>query len=364
MGVPNPFPILSKEPLLSCTAVYACTIHQSEDQIKKSVRVYMPRTYSRFLLNDVVILSDANRNAFRNEHFRWMKDGVILEGLGLVMIGGAESFAQEGGFPSWQPTEVAEVLPCEMITASLSMSGGRVRILDWNDEFIKSLPFGELGRFGYFSSSNNILPRPNSHHVADLVQGMVGTYPFLMWWDIGEGRTMAQGADWTPAGGSIFMNWRYYGDYAINMMLFLAGQKMPEDLEMVYMVRRRMREANDALTMLYNMVDLIEKFGGSTDNVNRLIIDIQHERARGMGLYVEARLDDALESLAKALTMCDGAMDSALKARDAAAFWIFFTEWCVVTGTSLLAGSLLWLLMVRRKLYRDVAATRLSREGS
>jgi len=63
--VPNPFPILASEPLLSCSAVYACTAHQTVDVIKKSVRSSMARTYARFLSNDVVILSDANREGFR-----------------------------------------------------------------------------------------------------------------------------------------------------------------------------------------------------------------------------------------------------------------------------------------------------------
>ena len=59
------------------------------------------------------------------------------------------------------------------------------------------------------------------------------------------------------------------------------------------------------------------------------------------------------------MRMCDETMDEAIKARNAAAFWIFFTEWCVVTGTSLFAGALIWMLMIRRRLYREVAITRM-----
>jgi uncharacterized membrane protein len=359
IGVPNPFPILTQEPLLSATAVYACTYHQHLDLIKKSVRTYMPRTYSRFLDHDVVILSDANRGAFRHDHLRWMKDGVIDEGMGLVMIGGAESYAEEGGNPSWKPTDVADVLPCEMVTSSPLISGGFVKILDPDDEFIQSLPFESLGSYGVFHGSNNILPRSRANYIAELVKGTMGTIPFLMWWDIGKGRSMAQSADWTPAGGSTFMNWRYYGDYAINMILFLAGQKMPEDMETVYLVRRRLRETTEALSMLYTMIDIVEKFGGSGMSLSKMVADIQDVKKAGMDHYFEASLDEALGAFAVALEMSEETMDEAIKVRDQAAFWIFFTEWCVVTGTAMFSGALLWMLMVRRRLFREVELTRL-----
>jgi len=359
MGVPNPFPILEQEPLLYCTAVYACTIHQTIEQIQRSVRTYMPRTYDRYLNNDVIVLSDANKDAFRHDHFSWMKDGVLEEGQGLVMIGGAESFAEIGGYASWKPTGVADILPCEMILSALTFSGGTIRVLDWEDEFIDSLPFESIGAYGHFHSSNNIQPRSRANYIAELVKGTMGTLPFLMWWDIGEGRTMAQSADWTPAGGSQFMTWRYYGDYCINMMMFLAGQKLPDDLETVYMVRRKIRETNEGLSTLYSMVDIVERFGGSGNTLNQLIQDIQVEKQEALGLYMRAELADALEAFDICLEMCEDTMDEAIEIRDAAAFWVFFTEWCAVTGTAMFAGSLLWFLMIKRRLYREVAYTRL-----
>ena len=359
IGVANPFPILNQEPLLSCTAVYATTIHQHIDTIKRSFRLYMPRTYSRFLSNDVVILSDANKDAFRTENFRWMKDGVVDEGLGLVMVGGAESFAQEGGYPSWKPTEVAEILPCEMVPTAPTFSGGRLKILDWEDEFVSSLPFENIGAYGVFGGSNNILPLSRANLVAELIQGTLGTTPFLMWFDIGEGRTMAQSADWTPAGGNVFMRWDYYGDYAVNMALFLAGMEMPDDLETVYLVRRRLRETTEAIGMIYNMVEIIDKFGGSSATLDSMMAELREEREMGLSFYFQADLDGALGTFASALSKADETMNEAIRVRNAAAFWIFFTEWCVVTGTSMFAGAVLWMLMVRRRLYREVSLTKL-----
>jgi uncharacterized membrane protein len=355
----SPFPVLSQEPLLFSTAVYACTFTQRLDTIRRSVRNYMPRTYSKFLENDVVVLCDANKGAFRTDHFRWMKDGVLEDGQGLVMVGGAESFH---GAPSWRPTEVADILPAEMLESDLIYSGGTIRVVDQDDEFIKSLPFDRLGAYGMFHSSNNIQPRSRANLIAMLAKSM-GTSPFLMWWDIGNGRTMAQSAGWQPAAGNVFMRWDYYGDYAINMMLFLAGQKLPEDLEMVYLVRRRMRETNEDLNMLYSMIEMVEKFGGSGFGLNQMVSEVQDQKQKALDLYVQARLDESLEALSVALEMGENTMGEAVRVRNAAAFWIFLTEWAVVTGTFLFTGTVLWTLMIKRRLYREVEITRLRPGG-
>jgi len=364
IGVPNPFPMLKSDPLLDCSAVYACTVHQGIDIIKKSMRSYMPRTYSKFLENDVIVLSDANREAFRDEHFLWMSRGVVEEGLGLVMIGGAESFAGGGGsYPSWEPTSVADVLPCDMIAYPASRPSGRIKILDWEDEFIRSLPFDTLESYGFFYKSCNIKPRMSAKLLAVLEQGAFGEGPFLMWWDIGKGRTLGQSADWTPEGGSIFMRWKYYGDYAINMMLFLAGRSLPDDLDSVYIVRRRIRESELALTTFYNMIDFVERMGGSSVGLTKLAGEIQLKKKRAADLYVECQMEQALEAYAEVLDFCEAAMAQAIKARNAATFWMFVVEWCAVTGTFILCGSVLWLVMVRRRLYKEVRLTKLIQSG-
>jgi len=349
----SPFQVLSIEPSLSCTAVFACTKTQHPDMIKRSLRNYFPRTYGRYLDHDVVIFDNAHRDSFRTDHLRWMRDGVIEGGQGMSMVGGAESFLS--GW--WRITEVADVLPCEMMDQELSVSGGNVVVIDHDDEFMRSLPFDRLGHYGFFSSANNIQPRSGANHVADLT-GAHGTMPFLLWWDTGQGRTMAQSGPWHPTGGN-FIKWEYYGDYAINMMLFIAGRKLPDDIELVYLVRRRMRQVSEGLNTLYSLIDIVEEFGGSGYELNLVVTNIQREKEKAVDLYVEASMDDSLEAMGSVLGMIEDAMGEAMRARDAAAFWIFVTEWAVVSGASMLAGVAIWFLMIRRSLYREIDITHL-----
>ena len=78
-----------------------------------------------------------------------------------------------------------------------------------------------------------------------------------------------------------------------------------------------------------------------------------------MDLYIECRVEDSADAFSEVLELCEDALDQVIQVRDAAAFWIFLTEWCVVTGTSLFAGSFLWIVMIRKRLYREITTTRL-----
>jgi len=39
-------------------------------------------------------------------------------------------------------------------------------------------------------------------------------------------------------------------------------------------------------------------------------------------------------------------------------YWIFVTEWLVVSATGLICGFAVWTLMIKRRLYREVKVTR------
>ena len=52
-----------------------------------------------------------------------------------------------------------------------------------------------------------------------------------------------------------------------------------------------------------------------------------------------------------------------LRARDRAFFWIYLAEWAAVMGVAMVCGVTLWILMVRRKLYREAVTTRHSGGG-
>ena len=48
-----------------------------------------------------------------------------------------------------------------------------------------------------------------------------------------------------------------------------------------------------------------------------------------------------------------------MEVKDSAMFWVYLTEWCAITAAILISGVVLWGLMVRRRLYREVYTSRL-----
>jgi len=46
--------------------------------------------------------------------------------------------------------------------------------------------------------------------------------------------------------------------------------------------------------------------------------------------------------------------------KDRALLWVYIIGWLAVTATALVSSFLLWSIMVRRRLYREVQLTRLS----
>lgn len=55
--------------------------------------------------------------------------------------------------------------------------------------------------------------------------------------------------------------------------------------------------------------------------------------------------------------------EEAIEFKNRALFWVYVTEWLVVTGTLLASSFVVWTLIVKGGLYREVEQTRLRRGG-
>ncbi len=69
----------------------------------------------------------------------------------------------------------------------------------------------------------------------------------------------------------------------------------------------------------------------------------------------------SLGLLEDAIAGMQAVSQEAEKAMHRALIWVYVSEWFVVTGTSLASAFVLWTLMVRRRMYREVDITRLRR---
>ncbi len=359
VGADTPARLLEQEPLISVRGVPATLAWYQEKFIRKFMRIYMPRSYEEMSRNnDVILFSDAGVRLFEPRHFQWFEDAVVKDGLGLAMIGGVESFGAEPGRPAWIGTSVAKILPVEGIYQSFNPAFGVVEIKKWDNEFIQSLPWETLvPPMNGFDRFNDLILKDGAELLAVLKAGNLEN-PFLATWLQGNGRTFAMGADWTPGGGVYFMKWEYYGDFASNLVLYVAGVRVPAEHKLRHIFKTQIAKYEDQKRLLMATIDFVEKFNANTRTLTKEIGDNEAKRREAERLYIAQDFQSAVEMMDEVISRAQDLADESVKLRDRALFWVYVIEYLVVTATCLITGTILYSLMVRRRLYRQVYVTR------
>ncbi len=355
----SPYPMLEAEPSISLRFAWPSAMEGlSQDLARRMFRQHIPRTYEKLAENDAIIISDADVFIFEHRHYQWFKDAVVVDGSGLVMIGGNAGF---GGRPNppWGPTVVQDILPVWCVTGG--WTEGRVEILKPEHDLLATLPLDRSWPWMAQYDGNEVVLKQEADLLAEQV-GMTGKRnPFWATWDIGEGRCFAMTCDWTPAGGVVFMRWPYYGDFAVNLMMYLSRNQVPDDLEMLHRARGMYLDYRSTRGYLFSIMEFAEKMGANMDPVTTIIGGAEAKHAESVDAYVEFEFQKALASLEGALDDLRSAVLKAMDLKDQTMLWIYLIEWLIVTAAFFLGGVVLWMLMVRRALYREVRGTRFAR---
>ncbi len=365
---PTPYIHMKVEPLLHVTPVQASTAHHggiSAQDIRRAIRVYMPRSYESLVQSyQAVIISDANVGSFTSKHQSWFRKAVAEEGVGLVMIGGYETFGGAGGNPDWGATLVGEVLPVETVPGVYEP--GKVTITDLDNLFMASLPWRPNLPFLQDYSSNIVGLRPGAQLLARST--IMGGRPYAGWknpffstWDYRNGTVFAMTGDWTLGGGWLFLEWEYLPDFATNLMLHCSKRSIPEDLDLVHTVRTRLSTLGYRRIIIFSLIDFVDTFGANPRKITAIVGEVDEAVAQASDLYLDQDFDGAVEAAGNASILMDRAEAVSEKVKDEALLWVYLSEWLVVTATSLICGFGLWTLMVRRRLYREVGTTEFRR---
>jgi hypothetical protein len=108
-----------------------------------------------------------------------------------------------------------------------------------------------------------------------------------------------------------------------------------------------------------SMIDFVEKFGAGVSELNRDLGMIDETKAEADRLYMEQSYTESLDKLVEAQNMLGDISSRAMVFKERALLWIYIIEWFIVTGTLFLTGYILYSLMIKRRLYREVQITRL-----
>jgi hypothetical protein len=361
----HPASLWIKDPRINWYPVPSHEWSMGEEAFRQ-LRLYLPRTERILHENfDVIIEDGMDASHLRGDFHRWMVSAIVEEGLGFLMADDSSSFATSGRHTSWYLYPIGDALPVsdnpEIFYFHLAyFIVPREEHAD--HPLLRNIPWNEFRIWAH----NRPDPKPGSIVLAE----MSGEHewnqnkPVICYWDLEKGRSVAYVHKWAP--GRIpeiaqpdFYRWRLAQDHLSHMVYFTARVEIPQDLELVHSLRQLFSDFQFQKGYLMATMDFADKFGANLKMIEAEMEDILQRKEAADRLYIVQELEESSAMMVGVLADIHGVTKEAIDAKDMALLWIFAIEWLVVSGTSVLAGFLVWTLMVRRALYREVRVTRL-----
>lgn len=328
---------------------------------RRMTRLYLPRTYNDLnSSNDVVVLHDLPPSIIGNRVLGYMQTAVEKDGIGLGLIsymfwgGGAGT----NNVQIWKTLEFYKIFPADIEMNDIPATRGRTYWSVVRKEPILDLPGIEKQPMQVLGNHGGDLA-PRSGSVVHAVWRGRNT-PVMVTGSYGSGPTLQLGQGWHNPPMHVFNNYRYMPDLIYNQLYFLAEVSPPDDLELAHRVRELFVDYRVRKTITISTIEFVDRFGARLDSVEDQLADLDLSIEEAEQSYLLGEWDFAAEVLEDAIGTFPEIEKDLEELRNQAMLWIYISEWVAVTVTFMVCGSVLWALMVRRRLYSDVAATRLS----
>ncbi len=361
--------ILGGEPLVGYVAV-PCRLGGvvTYEAAIKFIRLYFPRTYEEMRGYDAVILTQPEYHLFTVKQDQWIKD-AIEDGVGGINDGSVFSIQSQIHY-AWAISLASKAFPNDARAVSRK-GGGEAGRLHFRVVINKEYPDPVLTPFvpygvesvACIAASRLIIPREGAGTLAWQVGNFpsLGSVPYLVTWDYGKGRTMTSGDfmgnGWFGIPRSPTSN-QYSPDILMNMIFFLTKRRLIENVPAFHTVKADLLEFSSRMLILTSMRDFIDKFGANTQVIQDEIRRLEEIYDQGVELYMNQDFQECDATLDFGLAQFAGAEETAMREKNAALLWVYVIEWLAASSTLSVSGFVLWTLMVRRRLYRAVGATR------
>ena len=349
---------LLEDPLLQ-TAIVPYEVFGSQlDQIRRYMNLRYPRTAKQMTDNyDMVIYANIQLLAFTDKQIQMMSDSVVKDGLGYMMTGGHTSFGgTTNSYPSWAGTSIGGILPVDVIEGLyLKPFFFPLVVSDPDNELIASLPWSKIAPFHY--SLNAVAVRQGGHLLAEA--DVKDRWPILAYADFGVGRSLGFMTPFEVLDNPNMEEWGFFDDMCANMVYFSVRLELPSDPYVVHELRRLFRIYHDERLLFLSMIEFVDRFRVSTTKLEALLDEVEAVRSSSYSAYVSQDFAGSSEYMKQALDMMKAGQGMAVEVKNAALFWVFVIEWFVVTASLMATGSIVWTLMVKRRLYRAMGTTRL-----
>jgi uncharacterized membrane protein len=370
----RPFWMMRSDPMFQITFVQA-TIRDfmaygpmpamTESDVHRMVRLYMPRNLDDLSNNyDVTVLFEANVHAV-SPHIDKLARGTSERGLGTAMCGGWQSFGGAAGYSPWGETSVGKLLPTEDVIGIWDESDMQRLVIDEpGNELMSSIPWDprDPALSGPIWHHNRVSLKQGATQLAHVVTGSGRKDPLMVTWRLpSDTRTFALTSESCRLVEIFGMRWEYAYDYASNLMIYLDDRPVPQDIALVHAARDEIFKTATRRSLLLALLEFCESFGANVNPITDKIDQVDAAAGEAVPQYLDLRFEDVLDTYDTVDELLESAELEAVKLKNRTLLWVYIIEWLAVTGTSMACGFILWSLMVRRRLYREVGTTALLR---
>jgi hypothetical protein len=346
----------------------------SEPDIRRYMRIYFPRSYDSLLGYKFFFLAQVDMYFVSPEQARWMYDALRDHPRGAVntrsIMSNTPAYYEE-----WRNSMLPEAFPNDIdaviaYTSTFKVKPGPLIVKD--DPALPAImrPYKipiESSFTLYGAGEVNTVPRPGSvvlsyvRNDAGVGSPIPGQVAHVFYWNWNRSTTFTfmdrpQGPFWNAP-----VTNPYALDMIINMIWFSTGRDLPQDPLLVQDYRRMAFDYGIQRTLLGSLLEFAEIFGADSSGIYARMDEIDEQRRRAARDYLGGEYAAAHESMGVALADLKALEDDAMRLKDSALFWVYAVQWLATTGTFLGAAVVLWSLMVRRSLYREVSSTKWAR---
>ncbi len=359
----------STDPLIIPTRT-AGTVSGSD--LKRYMRIYFPRNYQDLLQYDHFFMAQVDLAYVSPKQQRWLYDALTQHEKGGVNTRSIMSMHAVYHIP-WRDSMLSDAFPNDVaaVVDDIENKMGEPGPLTIRDErglpnIMKAYKEKIEPIFQNYHGMNTV-PKPGSvilsytENNVGLGHPVPGKIAHVFYWKWNRSitftfRDMVGNDFWSP-GGSYRTN-PYSMDILANVIWFSVGRKLPEDAFKIHELRSLMYDFNLQKNILISLLDFSEKFGADPTSQYQELRRIEGIRAGAADLYLDMDFEPSHDEMVQALQELKLLQDSAAELKDTALFWVYIVDWLVTTSILLLSGFVLWTLMVRRRLYKQVETTR------
>jgi len=344
----------------------------TREDIERYMRIYFPRSEDDLLAYNFYYLAQTDMTFLNPAQELWIYGALTDHQKGGVNTRSVMSTHSWFNIP-WAESMVSEAFPNDadaVIANEADQEGAPGPLIIRDDEKLPAIisPYKDPleGTFRNLGGLNTI-PKQGSVILSYTKNGAGLGYPIpgqiahIFYWRWNKSitftfRDQPMHFFWNSLGSSTSNHFAL--DITVNVIWFSTGRKLPDDPLKVHQFRRDSFEFNIEKSLLISLLDFAEAFGANPAKLYQQLDEIQLARQETAELYLERQFDDAYESMKSLKGELKILEKKASKLKGSALTWVYIVEWLSITATSLLAGFIIWTLMIKRTLYREVRSTR------